>query len=196
MVTGLSKAWIGINNTPSELNMGTGRKEVVLYDHTVESNINLTYTGRDDSYYQNITFPDYTGAAGDEQYSYIYCEYTFIGDAHGIPTGNINAPEANSDISYMSSTGTRSFTLHRTTCHDIGGNIFYFNRLSGRTISIVRGYGVYGDNTYGSGSYTGNFHIYLERYLITVSLNYNYTTNTTILNNQNIQHRVRIVGVI
>lgn len=196
MVTGLSKAWIGINNTPTELNMGTGRKEVVLYDHTVAANINLTAGNKNDCYYQNITFPDYTGAAGDEHYDYIYCEYTFIGDAHGIPSGNGYAPEANSDISYRSTTGTRSFNLHRTTCPDIGGTTFYFNRLSGRTISIARRYGVYGDNTFESGSYTGNFHIYLERYLITLSLYYNYTTNTTILNNQNIQHRLRIVGVI
>ena len=53
MVTGLSKAWIGINNAPNELNMGTGRKEVVLYDHTVAANINLT-AGNNDCYYQHF----------------------------------------------------------------------------------------------------------------------------------------------
>lgn len=86
MVTGLSKAWIGINNTPSELNMGTGRKETVLYDHTVNANIDLTDNGGGyREYYQDINFPDYVAAVGDEQYNHIYAEYTFIGDAYGTP---------------------------------------------------------------------------------------------------------------
>ena len=137
MVTGLSKAWIGINNAPSELNMGTGRKEVVLYDHTVAANINLT-AGRDDHYYQDIDFPKYTKAIRDVHYSYIYAEYTFIGDAYGTPESNGYPPGASASISYGGELAMHVFDYSNI------GDIFYFNQLSSRSVLITRRYVVYG----------------------------------------------------
>lgn len=129
MVTGLSKAWIGINNAPNELNMGTGRKEVVLYDRTVAANINLT-AGKDDCYYQRIGFPEYTKAIGDEHYSYIYAEYTFIGDAYGIPESNGYPPGAGVSISYGD-----KLAMHVYDSPNFY-DTFYFNRLSSKSILV------------------------------------------------------------
>lgn len=202
MVTGLSKAWIGINNTPSELNMGTGHKEVVLYDHTVALNINLEYSGSYGEYYQYIRFPNYTKAAGTEHYSYIYCEYTFIGDSvFTYPTdynsnnrhayANIRM-EYDADISFSNKT-----TLGGIAKSNIGGTTFYFKELSGKEISITRAYGTYGYDTAMSNSTgTRNFNIYKDQYYLRIRLNYGYTDSTMIYNNQGVQHRVRIVGVI
>ena len=198
MVTGLSKAWIGINNTPSELTMGTGRKETVLYDHTVNANINLTDSGGYDEYYQYINFPDYIAAVGDEHYDYIYAEYAFIGDAYGTPTdyNSSRTAYASVDVFYATSVN-RKTGLAGAACHDIGGSTFYFNRLSGKNILITRGYGVYGTSTYmGPGTNIIDFDIHSKRYLITIKLNYGYTRSNAIYNNNNIQHRIRIVGVI
>ena len=187
MVTGLSRAWIGINNTPNELNMGTGRKEVVLYNHTVAANINLA-AGSDD-YYQHIDFPKYTKAIGDEHYSYIYAEYTFIGDAYCISKNN-DSFSASVSISYGGSVAMPIFNSPDLY------NTFYFNQLSSKSVFVPRTYGVYGENTYVTGKYTVNFNIYEDQYPISVSLGYRYMQNTTIYNNTNIRHRVRIVGVI
>lgn len=189
MVTGISKAWIGINNAPNELTMGTGRKEVVLYDHTVAANINLT-AGNNDCYYQRIDFPKYTKAIGDEHYSYIYAEYIFIGDAYGIPKSNGYPPGASASISYGGEVAMHVY--NSPNFYDT----FYFNQLSSKSILVPRTYGVYGDNTYEDGVYTLNFNIYEDQYPISVRLGYKYTLNTTIYNNTNIRHRVRIVGVI
>lgn len=202
MVTGLSKAWIGINNAPSELNMGTGRKEAVLYDHTVALNINLEYSGSYGEYYQYIRFPNYTKAAGTEHYSYIYCEYTFIGDSvFTYPTDyNPNNRHAYATIrmEYDINTGfSNRTTLGRITKQNIGGTTFYFKELSGKEISIPRAYGTYGyDTTMSSGTGTRNFNIYNDQYYLRIRLDYGYTDSTAIYNNTNIQHRVRIVGVI
>ena len=166
--------------------MGTGRKEVVLYNHTVAANINLA-AGSDD-YYQHIDFPKYTKAIGDEHYSYIYAEYTFIGDAYGI--SNSNTIGASASISYGG-----SVAMHKFNSPDLY-NTFYFNQLSSKSVLVPRTYGVYGDNTYETGKYTVNFNIYEGQYPISVKLGYKYMQNTTIYNNTNIRHRVRIVGVI
>ena len=193
MVTGLSKAWIGINNVPSELNMGTGRKETVLYDHTVNANIDLTDSGGADEYYQIISFPDYIAAVGDEHYDYIYTEYAFIGDAYGTPIdyNSYKHAYARADIIYANT------ILQRINYSNIGGSTFYFNKLSGKSTLITRGYGIYGTNTYtGFGTGIVDFNIYAAQYHIEVKLGYGYTQSSWIHNNNNIQHRVRIVGVI
>ena len=198
MVTGLSKAWIGIDNTPSELTMGTGRKETVLYDHTVSTNINLTYSGSYGEYYQYITFPDYIAAVGDEHYDYIYAEYTFIGDAYGTPTdyNPSRTAYATAEVYYATS-GNSGTQLTGTACYGISGSTFYFNRLSGKHRLITRMYGVYGTSTYVSpGTGTVVVNIYSVRYIITLKLNYGYTQSNAIYNNSNIQHHIRIVGVI
>lgn len=193
MVTGLSKAWIGINNTANELTMGTGRKETVLYDHTVNANIDLKDSGGYDEYYQIISFPDYIAAVGDEHYDYIYTEYAFIGDAYGTPTDYNSSRKAyaRADIIYSNT------ILQRINYSNIGGSTFYFNKLSGKSTLITRGYGIYGTNTYtGFGTGIIDFNIYKAKYLIEVKLTYGQTQSSWIQNNRNIQHRVRIVGVI
>lgn len=202
MVTGLSKAWIGINNSPNELAAGNNRKEVVLYDHTVALNINLEYSGSYGEYYQYIKFPNYTKAAGMEHYSYIYCEYTFIGDSvFTYPTDynpNNRHAYANIQMEYDTNTAfSNRTTLGKIEKSNIGGTTFYFKELSGKVISITRAYGTYGYNTsMSSGTGTRNFNIYEDQYYLSIRLNYGYTDSTKIYNNQGVQHRVRIVGVI
>lgn len=173
--------------------MGTGRKETVLYDHTVNANINLSYSGSYDEYYQRITFPDYVAAVGGDHYDYIYAEYTFIGDAYGTPTdyNSYRQAYARADIIYANT------VLQRINYGNIGGSTFYFNKLSGKSTFITRGYGIYGTDTYtGFGTDIVDFNIYKAQYHIEVKFGYGYTQSNAIYNNNNIQHRVRIVGVI
>lgn len=199
MVTGSSKVWVGINDTATELCLSnTKPEEIVLYDETVSANLDFSH-GNDAIYYQTIDLPDYSSITNN-YYSRIYIEYNLTGDAYCTPKKYYSDtnPYMSAYVNWMPISGmgaTRSTMIAFKEFTDTMNTKFFFSELSNKRMLLVRSNGMYGETTYYDVSSTDEFGINLANRM-SIIITYYKTGNTTVYNNNNIQHRVRIVGVI